>query len=48
VLQRYWLEDADICRAPHQAMRIPWGELQVSDSGVAGMVRVDSEVHRAI
>jgi hypothetical protein len=48
VLERCGLEYADICPAPHQAMCIPWGELQVSDSGVTGMVRSDSEVHRAI
>src|SRR5262249_481949 len=48
VLQRCRLEDADICPASHQAMGIPWGESQVSDPSVAGMVRVDSEVYRAI
>jgi len=48
MLERCRLEYADIGPAPHQAMRIPWGELQVSDPGVAEMVRVDSEVHRTI
>ena len=47
-LERDGLEQADICRTTHQAMRIPWGALQVSDTCVGGMVRVDSEVHRAI
>jgi hypothetical protein len=48
VLKRNGLEYADIRRATHQAMCIPRGEVQVSDPDVAGMVRVDSEVHRAI
>jgi hypothetical protein len=48
VLERYRPEYADICPAPHQAMRIPWGELQISNPSIAGMGRVDSEVHRAI
>jgi hypothetical protein len=48
VLEHCGLEDANICPAPHQAMRIPWGELQISNTGMAGMVRVNSEVHCAI
>src|SRR5207247_10818948 len=36
------------CRAMHQALRLAWGLVQVSNPGVAGMVRVDSEVYRAL
>jgi hypothetical protein len=48
VLERDGLEHAEICRATHQPLRIPWGEFQVRDAGIAGMVRVDSEVHSTI
>src|SRR5215471_16962368 len=47
-LECYRLEDADICRVMHQAMGIPWGTLQISDPGVAGMMRVDRAVHSAV
>src|SRR5262245_20329501 len=47
-LQCHGHEQADVCRTRHQALRIPWGALQVSDPSVAGMVRVDREVHRAV
>jgi hypothetical protein len=42
------LQQADICHALHQALRIPWGELQVSNPGVAGMVWVDRDMHRTL
>ena len=48
VLEVYGLEHAEICRALHQSLSIPWGEFQVGDPGITGMVRVDSEVHGAI
>ena len=47
-LGRDGLQQADVRRAMHQALRIAWGALQVSDAGVAGMVRVDRAVYCAI
>jgi hypothetical protein len=32
----------------HQAMGISWGALQVSNPGVAGMMRINRAVHGAV
>ena len=48
VLGRHGLQQADICRALHQALRISGSELQVSNSGITGMVWVDRDVHCAL
>jgi hypothetical protein len=42
------LEQAKIGRALHQALGIAWGTLQVSNRGIAGVVRIDSDVHGAV
>jgi hypothetical protein len=37
-----------LLQADNAALCIPWSAWQISDPGVVGMVRVDSDVHRAL